>query len=65
MSEWRALYMAALTESDADKLSGRIEAARKAIHKRLEEVDENDREREQLDMALHALFTLRARKRTA
>jgi hypothetical protein len=65
MSNWRTLYTAALTETDPQKLSGRIEAARRAIHDRLEELDENSREREQLDRALHALFTLPSRKRSA
>ena len=65
MSNWRSLYSAALSESDPRKLSGVIEAARQAIRHRLEEIDEDDREREQLDRALHALFTLLARKRSA
>ena len=65
MSNWRSLYSAALSESDPNKLSTRIDAARQAIRRRLEEIDEDDREREQLDSALHALFTLPARKRTA
>jgi hypothetical protein len=65
---WQALYKAALTETDPNKLNSRIEAARQAIDKRLERIAEgegNTREREQLDRALHALFTLRARKRSA
>jgi hypothetical protein len=67
MSSWKALYTAALAESDPNKLQGRIEAARKSIRERLEEIEgaENDRERQQLDQALHALFTLAARKRSA
>ncbi|MBV9183564.1 MAG: hypothetical protein JO356_19850 [Acidobacteria bacterium] len=67
MSSWKALYTAALAESDATKLNGRIEAARQAIRRRLDEIEgtENTREREQLDSALHALFTLAARKRSA
>ena len=67
MSSWRALYTAALAESDPSKLNGRIEAARQAIRRRLEEIEgtENSRERDQLDTALHALFTLAARKRSA
>lgn len=65
MSNWRILYTAALTESDPNKLAARIEAARRAIHERLKEIDQNDREQEQLDRALHALFTLPGRKRTA
>ena len=67
MSGWKALYTAALAESDPNKLPGRIEAARHAIHGRLEEIEgtESNRERDQLDSALHALFTLAARKRSA
>ena len=65
MSNWRTLYNAALTETDRPRLSGRIEAAKRAIYQRLEELDETDRERDQLDGALHALFTLPGRKRTA
>jgi hypothetical protein len=68
MSErnWQALYSAALAESDPKRLNARIEAARQAIHLRLREIDDSDaREYEQLDRALHALFTLPARKRTA
>jgi hypothetical protein len=66
-TNWQALYTAALSETDAHRLSGKIEAARRAIHKRLDEISdsEDNREREQLDRALHALFTLAARKRTA
>jgi hypothetical protein len=64
---WQELYRAALTESNPNKLYGRIEAARRAIHKRLEEIEDSGdiREREQLDSALHALFTLPTRKRSA
>jgi hypothetical protein len=63
---WQTLYSAALSESDPTKLVGRIEAARRAIHRRLEELDEsNARERRQLDDALHAIFTLAARRRSA
>ena len=63
---WQALYTAALSESDPVKLTGRIEAARRAIHARLEHLEEsNTRERRQLDDALHALFTLAARRRSA
>jgi len=64
-SDWQALYSAALAETDSRKLSSRIEAARRAIHERLTEVDDGSREREQLDRALHALFTLPTRRRTA
>jgi hypothetical protein len=64
-SDWQALYSAALAESDPRKLSGRIEAARQAIYDRMKEIDNGSREHEQLDRALHALFTLPTRRRTA
>ena len=66
-SSWQSLYSAALAETDPKKLSARIEAARRVIHERLEELkdDSNSREHQQLDSALHALFTLAARKRSA
>lgn len=65
-STWQTLYTAALTESDPNKLSSRIEVARRAINERLEELSSSeDRERQQLDRALHALFTLPGRRRTA
>jgi len=64
-SGWQALYGAALAESDPRKLSSRIETAKRAIHERLKEIDDGSREREQLDRALHALFTLPTRRRTA
>jgi hypothetical protein len=64
---WQALYSAALAESDPRKLPYRIEAARRRIHERLDEIRDsgNTRERQQLDGALHALFTLPARRRSA
>jgi hypothetical protein len=63
---WQALYRAALIESDPSKLNGRIEAARRSIRQRLEQIDDSDpRERQQLNDALGALFTLVARKRSA
>ena len=64
---WQALYSAALSESDPIKLNGRIEAARRAIHQRLDHLEESTspRERRQLEDALHVLFTLAARKRSA
>jgi hypothetical protein len=69
MSElnWQALYTSALAENNPAKLAGKIEAARRAIHQRLSDIKDasNDRERQQLDRALHALFTLAARKRSA
>ncbi|HEY4054488.1 MAG TPA: hypothetical protein VGL74_12130 [Terriglobales bacterium] len=69
MSEpnWQALYSSALAETDARKLEIKIEIAQRAIHRRLDEIRDshNNREGEQLDRALHALFTLAARKRSA
>jgi hypothetical protein len=64
---WQELYRAALSESNPHRLYGRIEAARRAIHKRLKEIEDSGdiRERQQLDSALHALFTLPTRKRSA
>jgi len=63
---WQALYRAALVESDSIKLNGCIEAARRSIRQRLEQVEDSDtRERQQLQDALGALFTLVARKRSA
>ena len=66
-SNWQALYTAALSESDPNRLYGKVEIARRAIRERLAELpeDSNDRERQQLDRALHALFTLQARRRSA
>jgi hypothetical protein len=66
-SDWQSLYRAALSESDPKRLYTRIETARRAIHERLRELDisGDTREREQLDRALHALFTLPGRKRSA
>ncbi len=67
-TSWQVCYRAALTESDPAKLTGRIEAARRAIHDRLQEIEDyghDTREREQLESALHALFTLPTRKRSA
>jgi hypothetical protein len=65
MTNWRTLYTSALSESDPKKLEVSIDSARKAIRLRLEELDEDNREREQLDRAQHALFTLPSRKRSA
>jgi hypothetical protein len=64
---WQALYTAALAESDVKRLSIKIEVAQRAIRRRLDEISDSDisREREQLDRAQHALFTLAARKRSA
>jgi hypothetical protein len=64
---WQMLYRAALVESDPAKLNGRVEAARRSIYQRLEELEDSgdSRERPQLDHALGALLTLVARKRSA
>ena len=64
---WQSLYNAALSEADPLKLGGRIEVARRAIRDRISQLAEfeNVREREQLERALHALFTLQARRRSA
>ena len=64
---WQALYRTALAESDPVKINGRIEAAKQAIHTRLQQLDESgdSRERQQLNDALGALLTLAARKRCA
>ena len=64
---WQELYKAALFESDPTKLYSRIEAARQAIRQRLEQIEDSGdtRQRQQLDDALYALFTLAARRRSA
>jgi hypothetical protein len=64
---WQALYRAALAEPDSIRLNSRIEAARGAIRQRLEQSEDsgNTRERQQLNDALYALFTLASRKRSA
>ena len=64
---WQALYTSALAESDPNRLKTKIEIAQRAIRRRLDEISDSDtsREREQLDRAQHALFTLAARKRSA
>jgi len=65
-SSWQALYRAALAEPDLNKLDDRIEVARSAIHKRLQQIElEDTREREQLENAMRALFTLPTRRRVA
>lgn len=65
--DWQGLYRAALTEPDPRRLYSKIEAARRAIHDRLRHLETfgDTREREQLERALHALFTLPGRKRSA
>jgi hypothetical protein len=64
---WQALYRAALAESDPNKLNGRIEAAQRSIQQRLQQLEDSGdiRERQQLQDALGALFTLAARRRSA
>jgi len=64
---WQTLYREALSESDTQALSRRIDAARLAIHHRLDEIEDSrdTRERQLLNNALYALQTLLARKRTA
>jgi hypothetical protein len=67
-ANWQALYRDALLENDPSKLNRRIEAAKRAIHERLQEIEDSGldtRERPQLENALHALFTLPSRKRSA
>jgi len=64
---WQALYRSALVEPDPIRLNSRIEAARRSIRQRLEQIEDSGetRERQQLNDALYALFTLTARKRSA
>ncbi len=64
---WQALYRAALVEPDPIRLNGRIEAAQRSIRLRLEQIEDSGetRERQQLNDALYALFTLASRKRSA
>ena len=64
---WQALYRTALAESDPNKLNGRIEAAQRSIQQRLQQLEDSGdiRERQQLQDALGALFTLPARRRSA
>ncbi len=66
-SNWQALYSAALSENDPNRLYGKIEAAQSAIRRRLAQLEDagTSREQEQLDRALHSLFTLNARRRSA
>jgi len=65
--KWQALYRAALAEPDPIRLNSRIEAARRAIRQRSEQIEDSrdTRERQQLDDALYALLTLAARRRSA
>ena len=64
---WQALYRAALVESDPIRLNSHVEAAQRSIRQRLEQIEDSGetRERQQLNDALYALFTLVARKRSA
>ena len=66
-ANWQTLYSAALSENDPNRLYGKIEAAQRAIRQRLAQIDDTgaSREQEQLDRALHSLFTLNARRRSA
>ena len=64
---WQALYKAALVEPDPNRLNARVAAAQQAIRQRLEQVQDSGetRERQQLNDALYALFTLASRRRSA
>ena len=63
---WQALYQAALLESDPNKLTIRIDAARRAIRQQLQmEASGDTRVRQQLNDALGYLLTLAARRRCA
>ena len=64
---WQALYRAALVEPDPIRLNSHVEAAQRSIRQRLEQIEDSGetRERQQLNDALYALFTLTARKRSA
>jgi membrane peptidoglycan carboxypeptidase len=58
-TNWRELYEAALLEYNPTKLDQRVEAAHKAIHRRLTQNDYiSPEERQKIDDALSALFTL-------
>ena len=63
-SNWKQLYDAAMLETIADKLPARVEAAREAIHQfRMQRgQDLTAEEREDIDNALRALFTLLRRR---
>lgn len=64
---WQALYRAALVEPDPNRLNARVAAAQRAIRQRLEQIQDSgeNRERQQLNDALYALFTLASRRRSA
>lgn len=61
---WKDLYDAAVLETALDKLPARVEAAREAIHQfRVQRGrDLTAEEREEIDGALRALFTLLRRR---
>jgi len=61
---WKDLYDAAVLEPSTDKLPARVEAAREAIHEfRIQRGRElSADEREEIDGALRALFTLLRRR---
>ena len=63
-SDWKALYDAAVLEPSPEKLPARVEAAREAIHRfRIQRGGElTAEEREEIDGALRALFTLLRRR---
>jgi hypothetical protein len=62
LRNWRALYRAALFETDTSKLTGRIDEARKALALRSRELfanlPNNDAETEDMENALYALQAL-------
>ena len=64
---WQALYRAALAEPDPIRLNSRIEAARRSMRQRLDQIEDSGdtRERQQLNEALYAMLTLAARRRSA
>jgi hypothetical protein len=57
---WQDLYKAALLELDPQKLNERVEAARRAVHQRLNTEDETitNKEHDKLDDALRMLYLL-------
>jgi hypothetical protein len=55
---WRELYEAALLELDSAKLNQRAQAARQAVHQRLNDENLTKEEREKLDDALRMLYVL-------
>jgi hypothetical protein len=59
-SEWEDLYLQTVVEVNGQRMGERIEATRKAIARRLEEMGQNgdDSERQRMKKALNALDTL-------